>query len=189
MEQDIHNENLSLLKSQIRDAFGKVTYSYTCHNKMCNRLLSIERRYKITQIILSISTVFSIILSILLDATIAAIIGVLLSASLLFVNIYLKDFNLCDLANEHRNTQNELWRIREDYVSLLTDFNLLEYDKIIEKRDELQKRTAIVYEDAPRTDSKAYKEAQKALKVSEEQKFSDKEIDDMLPPQLRMNLE
>lgn len=185
MEQDTHNKNYSSLKSQLRDAYGKLTYTYTCHNKMCNRMLSIDHCYKIFQIILSIITVFTIILSILLDATLAAIVGVISSASLLYVNVYLKDFNLCDIANEHRKTQNELWKIREEYVSLLTDFNQLDYDDIIERRDDLQKRTAMIYENAPRTDSKAYKKAQKALKIDEEQKFSDEEIDDMLPSYLK----
>ena len=78
---------------------------------------------------------------------------------------------------------------KRHYVSLLTDFNLLEHDKIIEKRDELQKRTAIIYEDAPRTDHRAYKEAQNALKIEEIQKFSDNEIDEMLPPYLRIKKE
>ena len=58
-------------------------------------------------------------------------------------------------------------------------------DEIMEKRDELQNRTAEVYSNSPRTDSKSYKEAQKALKTEEEQTFSEKEIDVMLPNSIR----
>ena len=78
-----------------------------------------------------------------------------------------------------------LWKIREEYVSLLTDFEVLNMDEIMEKRDELQNRTAEVYSNSPRTDSKSYKEAQKALKTEEEQTFSEKEIDVMLPNSIR----
>lgn len=35
-------------------------------------------------------------------------------------------------------------QIREEYVSLLTDFEMLEADEIMSKRDKLQERTAEV---------------------------------------------
>ena len=78
-----------------------------------------------------------------------------------------------------------LWKIREEYVSLLTDFEILEVEEIMRKRDELQERTAIVYSNSPRTDSRSYAAAQKALKTEEEQTFSEKEIDIMLPNSIR----
>jgi hypothetical protein len=42
-----------------------------------------------------------------------------------------------------------------------------------------------VYESAPATNSKAYKQAQDALQLNEEMTFSDAEIDSLLPPGLR----
>lgn len=70
-------------------------------------------------------------------------------------------------------------------MSLLTDFDLLEAAEILERRDELQNRTAEIYAQSPRTDAKSYKEAQKALKTEEEQTFTEKEIDVMLPNSIR----
>jgi hypothetical protein len=70
-------------------------------------------------------------------------------------------------------------------VSLLTDFEILEIEEIMRKRDELQERTATVYSNSPRTDAKSYAAAQKSLKCEEEQTFSDEEIDNMLPNSIR----
>ena len=55
----------------------------------------------------------------------------------------------------------------------------------MQKRDELQSRTAEIYKAAPSTNSKSYSSAQKALKENEEQFFRSSEIDQMLPEHLR----
>ena len=78
-----------------------------------------------------------------------------------------------------------MWKIREEYVSLLIDFEILDMDKIMAKRDELQNRTWEVYSNSPRTDSKSYDKAKKSLKTEEEQTFSESEIDNMLPNSIR----
>ncbi|MEG0448998.1 MAG: hypothetical protein RR595_03975 [Lysinibacillus sp.] len=59
--------------------------------------------------------------------------------------------------------------MREDYVSLLTDFEILEKEDIMARRDELQNRKAEVYAQSSRTDGESYMGAQKALKFEEEQ--------------------
>ena len=58
-------------------------------------------------------------------------------------------------------------------------------EEIMVKRDELQDRTFEVYNSSLSTDKKSYKEAQKSLKTDEEQTFSEKEIDVMLPNSIR----
>ncbi len=80
-----------------------------------------------------------------------------------------------------------MWSIRESYLSLLTDIKLnnLTLNQIQAKRDELQNQLASVYQNAPRTNSKAYDKASKALKFNEEMTFSDEEIDNFLPKDIR----
>ena len=70
-------------------------------------------------------------------------------------------------------------------MSLLIDFEMLDSNDIRNKRDELQERTSEVYSNLPRTDTKSYTAAQKALKTEEEQTFSEEEIDIMLPNSIR----
>lgn len=173
------------LESQIREAYGRVTYTQTCHEKKIKRLLIINENIKIAQIILSAMTTGSFVVTLISDEKISAMVGSSLSLILLILNTYVKNFNLTEMAQEHQKASDLLWKIREEYVSLLTDFEILDMSEIMEKRDELQNRTAEVYSNSPRTDSKSYKEAQKALKTEEEQTFSEKEIDVMLPNSIR----
>lgn len=176
------------LESQIREAHGKVSYSLTCHEKKIQRLINSNDRLKFWQLLLSALTTGSFVAALAKIEDVSQVSGVVgagLSAILLFLNTYSKNFCLIENAQKHKEASDLLWKIREEYVSLLTDFELLSPEQIMSKRDELQERTAEVYSNYPRTDSKSYKEAQKAIKQEEEQTFSEKEIDDMLPNSLR----
>ena len=53
MERNFRNSQGYMLESQIREAFGKVTYSETCHDKFINRILKLDDRIKVGQIVLS----------------------------------------------------------------------------------------------------------------------------------------
>ena len=54
-----------------------------------------------------------------------------------------------------------------------------------QQRDEINAELEAIYKAAPRTDSKAYAAAQDALKNQEELYFSDRELDHLLPKELR----
>ncbi|MBQ8997793.1 MAG: SLATT domain-containing protein [Clostridium sp.] len=173
------------LESQIREAYGRVTYTQTCHDKMIKRFLSLDENIKIAQIILSAITTGSFLVTIISDEKLSATLGAVLSLILLILNTYVKNFNLAEVSQKHQKASDLLWKIREEYVSLLIDFEILDMDKIMAKRDELQNRTWEVYSNSPRTDSKSYDKAKKSLKTEEEQTFSESEIDNMLPNSIR----
>lgn len=185
MEQDSQFRNNEKLESQIREAYGRIVYTFTCHNKMTQRLLKKNSSIKICQIVLSALATGGFLTTLLYDKIIASYVGTIISLILLVLNMYTKDFDLVGKATEHQKTADQLWKIREEYISLLVDFEVLERTKVISKRDDLQKRTMEIYNQSPRTDSKSYKEAQKALKKDEEQTFSEKEIDNILPNSIR----
>ena len=185
MERNSPDSQGYKLESQIREAYGRVTYTQTCHDKFINRVVALNNKIKIWQIILSAITTSGCVVAIFSDNNIASILGALMSLALLILNTYTKNFKLIESAQEHKVASDLLWKIREEYVSLLTDFELLEVDAIREKRDELQERTFNVYSNSPRTDAESYSAARKALKIEEEQTFSEKEIDDILPNSLR----
>lgn len=94
---------------------------------------------------------------------------------------YHKEYKIQDEINQHRNAANALWDIRESYISLLTDYDILENDDIRHQRDVLCKKVSEVNNNYPATDSKSYRAAQKALKKDEEQTFKEGEIDSILP--------
>ena len=185
MERNSRNSQGYKLESQIREAYGRVTYSQTCHDKFINRTVKLDEAIKVCQIVLSGITTSGFVVAIFSNDKIASIIGVVVSLALLILNTYTKNFNLSGIAQEHKKASDLLWKIREEYVSLLTDYEMLSVEEIRNKRDELQDRTAEIYSNSPRTDAKSYQAAQKALKTEEEQTFSEEEIDIMLPNSVR----
>lgn len=185
MERNSKNSQGFKLESQLREAYGKIVYTYTCHNKKATRLLKLNDNIKVWQIVLSALSAGGFITTIIFNDTLVKIIGAVISFLLVIVNSYTKNFNLVGEANEHIKTANLLWKIREEYISLLIDFEILSVEEIMAKRDELQNRTFEVYSSSLSTDKKSYKEAQKSLKTEEEQTFSEKEIDVMLPSSIR----
>jgi len=137
--------------------------------------------------VLSAVTTGGIIAILLGDTQIAAIISAVSSTTLLATNAYTKELDLGELSQKHKSTALDLWGLREAHVSLLTDLKdrSVTPEQAVTRRDELQSRLEKIYDAAPRTLSKAYTAAQKALQINEELTFSDAEINALLPPGLR----
>lgn len=173
------------LMVQIREAYGRVVYTYTTHLKQAGALTEKFQRIKVGQIVLSAISTTGFFAAIITNMTYMTWIGGIMSAGLLMLNLYFKEFNLVEESKRHRTTADELWIIREKYISLLTDLDILSEERIMQIRDELQNNTAEIYKVAPLTNSQSYKEAQKGLKNEEEQFFTSLEIDKMLPEHLR----
>lgn len=181
------NKKYEILESQIRECFGRVAWSHKTQEKCADILITRNSRIKLAQIILSAITTTSLIFFIVGQRQIGVIIGVIFSTILLILNTYLKDHDLGEIAQKHANSANDLWDIREMYLSLLTDIKagVVSIKDVIQKRDEIQEELSNIYNGAPRIIPKAYSLAAKALKINEELTFSDEEIDLLLPIDLR----
>ncbi len=176
------------LEAQIRECFGRVVYSHKTHEKCADIITVRHNTIKIIQIILSAVTTTGILITIFGEEKIVVgIISAIFSTILFILNTYLKGFDLGELAQKHSDTAADLWDVRENYLSLLTDIqaNILSIDSLIDKRDNLQRKLSGLYKGSPRTISKAYRKASKALQINEELTFTDKEIDLFLPIELR----
>ena len=173
------------LRIQILDAYGKVMYTYVAHQKQMNRLIKIERWIKTAQIVLSAISAVGIVGTVITNATALKIISAIFACVTLGLNLYTKEFRLADDISRHRDTVDELWDVIQDYLSLLTDMQILSDDEIYKRRDVIKDRVNKIYHSAPRTDAKSYKEAQKAIQTDGEQFFEKGEIDRMLPRHLR----
>jgi hypothetical protein len=101
--------------------------------------------------------------------------------------IFQLSFNPEEKAEKHRQSAKELWYIREKYINLMADIinGRISDDTIITRRNEVIEELKLIYKFAPTTSSGAYKKAQKALKINEELTFSDNEIDQFLPSELK----
>ncbi|VVS99629.1 conserved hypothetical protein [Roseovarius sp. EC-HK134] len=172
-------------EDQVRECFGRVVYTHKTHERMADRSADTLRRYKMAQIALSALTSAGAVGVVVGDETWVEIVTVVISFLTLFVAAYLKNFDPGAIAQKHRDAAAKLWNVRECYLSLLTDLPRLSHEVAVERRDELQAMLAALYEGAPQTDGKAYKEAQRQLKEMEDMTVTDDEIDCFLPLSLK----
>lgn len=178
-------QNNKQLLSQLKNSYGKVSYSLTAHEKEIQFLEKVHRIIKLAQIVLSAISAGSIISILFGQSVVAQIIASIMSVLLLVLNSITLKFDLASDISRHKDATNRLWLIRERYLSLITDFDILDKYKIRNLRDELMNKTNEIYSYAPKTSSRSYKKTQKALKVEEEQFFTVEELNQLLPPDLR----
>lgn len=184
MERDSQQYKEALYE-QIQEQYGKLVYTYTCHLKKAAMLKKESGWFKWAQIVLSAISTGGFIATVITDQAKFAWIGGIISTLLLVVSGYLKDKDFVGEQRSHIETSNKLWLLREQYLSLLTDFWTMESKDVVKTRDVLMQRTSEVYNSAPQTDEKAYKATQYALKNGQEQFFTQDELNIMLPAHLR----
>jgi len=187
MESSSQVNHYDILKGQLRECYGRTVYSHKTHEKCADILLSRFSNIKVLQIILSALTTAGFISTFFGSENTGAAIGVVLSTILLVLNAYTKDYDLGELAQKHKQAANEIWLIRESYLSLLTDIEARSksLEEISAIRDQLLVKLHDIYSGSPSTTFKAYKKAQKALQIDEDMTFSDDEIDNFLPRESR----
>lgn len=176
-----------ILEGQLRESYARVVYSHKTHEKCADMLLDRHSTIKLWQIILSALTTGGFISTFLGSGNVGAAIGVILSTSLLILNAYTKNYDLGELAQKHKQAANDIWLIREKYLSLLTDLasGSKTIDTLQQERDNLITELHSVYTGSPSTNYKGYKKAQEALKKYEDMTFSAEEVDAFLPSELK----
>lgn len=180
-------DSRTILEGQLRQCFGRVVYSHKTHEKCADILLSRLSRIKLWQIILSAIAAGGFIAVVFGVSKIGALFGILVSTMLLGLNAYTKNYDLGELAQKHRQAAADLWLMREEYYSLITDLRMGEkpIETLQTQRDVLLKELHSIYSGAPSTTYQAYRKAQEALKQLGDMTFSDTEIDAFLPKELK----
>ncbi|MEM5346063.1 SLATT domain-containing protein [Paraburkholderia azotifigens] len=191
MELDSPREDASVepavtLEGQLREIYARAAYTHKTHEKMADRYVTRYKHIKTAEIILSAVATSSLLLAVLGDSHVGTIVGAALSTVLLGFALYFKEASLGEQAQKHSDVASKLWGVRESLLSLLVDMkDGRPIQEIRAARDQLNNLLEEIYKAAPRTNSAAYLDAQKALKASEELFFTDEELDRMLPKQLR----
>lgn len=175
------------LLDSIRDAYGRVVYTHKTHEKQADRLASWNKGLKVAELVLLVLTTGGTIGALVTHEMSARIAATVLASLALLVTLYQFRFSPDERILAHRTCARKLWLIRERYIALIADIvcKSLSAEEARSARDSLIAEVHHVYESAPDTDSRAYADAQQALKVSEELTFTDFEIDGLLPPSLR----
>ncbi|CAN7333830.1 SLATT domain-containing protein [Rhizobacter sp. LjRoot28] len=176
----------SALESQLREMYGRAAYTHKTHQKMADNYISRYKNIKIAEIVLSAATASSLLIALFGDERQGTIIGAVLSTVLLGFTLYFKEASLGEQGQLHTEVGAKLWGVREQLLSLLVDLqDGRPVEEVRQQRDHLNEKLEAVYKSAPRTDSQAYADAQKALKEAEELFFTDEELNRMLPKSLR----
>ena len=180
-------EAKEVLEGQLREFYGRVIYSHKTHEKCADILLFWLAFLRWSQIFLSAVLATSFVFKLLGSGPVASTFGAVFSVLLFAINLYTKEQGLSETASKHRHAAQDIWLIREKYLSLIADLAIGEksLNVLQQERDALADNLHVVYSAAPSTNSRAYAKAQKALKSNEEMTFSDDEVDKFLPAQLR----
>lgn len=176
-----------MLEGQIRECYGRVVYTHKTHEKCADILLERLSTIKIWQILLSAFTTGSFIVTFFGSGKEGAVVGVIFSTLLLILNAYTKNYDLGELAQKHKQAANDIWLIREQYLSLLSDLAMGQksLEELQLERDKLLIALHSAYVGSPSTTYAAYKKAQESLQRKEDMTFSDDEIDAFLPKELK----
>lgn len=185
----IDSQTKQILEAQLRELYGRAVWTHKTQEKCAGILKGRNHTMKIVQIALSALTTTGILVTVFGENKIVGIISAILSAIVFTINAYYQKYDLGEISEKHAESASDIWKIREEYLSLLTDLKggTVELENVRNKRDQLLTELHSVYKGSPRTINKAYKEATKALKQNEELTFSDREIDNLLPIDLRKN--
>ncbi|OGA86740.1 MAG: hypothetical protein A2Z90_11920 [Burkholderiales bacterium GWA2_64_37] len=176
------------LEGQLREMYGRAAYTHKTHQKMADGYVTKYKRIKLIEIVLSAATTTSLLVALLGKSEAATAVGAVLSAILAGCALYFKEASLGEQAQLHTEVGAKLWGAREALLSLLVDLqDGRPVEEVRQQRDRLNAELEDIYKAAPRTNSKAYSDAQEALKNAEELFFTDEELNKMLPKQLRSN--
>ena len=150
-----------ILDGQLRECYGRVVYSHKTHEKCADILIRRQGRIRLWQIILSAITTAGFVAAVFGAGKIGAVVGLTVSTVLLALNSYTKNYDLGELAQKHKQAANDLWLIREEYLSLLVDVAMREkpLEAMQEQRDKLAEQLHAAYSGAPSTNSPAYQKA------------------------------
>lgn len=186
----VSKEEYLILEAQLRENYGKIIYSHKTQEKCADLLTKQNNIIKNVQIILAAIVTTGIFLKLLKDEQWALVISLVVSTLQLALTSFLKEFKLGETIQKHQSAALEIWDVREEYLSLLTDLksNGISLEEARVKRDKLLSKLSKTYKGSPRTFSKAYERARKALQIDEELTFTEKEIDKFLPAELRRSL-
>ena len=176
------------LEGQLREMYGRAAYTHKTHQKMADGYVTKYKRIKLIEIVLSAATTTSLLVALFGKSEAATAVGAVLSAILAGCALYFKEASLGEQAQLHTEVGAKLWGAREALLSLLVDLqDGRPVEEVRQQRDRLNAELDDIYKAAQRTNSKAYSDAQEALKNAEELFFTDEELNKMLPKQLRSN--
>jgi hypothetical protein len=182
------NNDKDRLLSVVREIYGRVVWTHKTHEKERELSTRKAKRDKWVNVILMALTTTGVLASIpsgtIWTSVIAAIFAFISTGFAIYQISFSPEIEIL----QQRQTAKDLLIERDNLLLLIERFMASDAD--IEKmRQEIQRtvdKLGQIYAAAPDTSSQSYKMATSGLKMNEELTFSPKEIDVLLPEELRL---
>lgn len=180
-------DQYDILEDAVRDIYMRALWSHKVQEKQADIYNSRYNWLKIFDILFTVAAAIGVTSVFKFDCQWIKILAIVFSFISAFITFYLNAFDLIQLTRTHKETANKLLIIRNEIMGLLTSIKLKEtaVKDIEEIYHTLIYKANGVYKEAPQTTDKALNKAEKALKVSKDNTFTDEEIDSYLPENLR----
>jgi hypothetical protein len=175
------------LVDHLRLTFGHVVYRHKAHVREAHLRARWSRWLRASEALLMAGVAFAAVASVYTSGRGYAIAAALLAMVALTAHLVHLSFDLDRTSQIHAACASRLWRMREQYRSLLSDLadGALDLDAVRHGRDALMAELQSIYDSAPPGDSPAYQPAAKAAAAADEIAMTDEEIDLFLPKSLQ----
>lgn len=183
-------DEYNTLEDTLRYTFASVVWSHKIQEKQADIYSSQYKCMEISKIAAASLTSVGIVSLIFTDQMWIKILSAIISFISVFVSAFFKSFDLQTMVSAHKNTANKLLAIRNEMQIILLKIKLQpkSVTELVEEYESLVKRLDDVYANAPNTTESAVKKARTALNITQDNNFSNIEIDTYLPEKLRRNV-
>ena len=171
----------------VRQTYMRVVWSHKIQEKQADILTDRYSCFEFIRVICISLTSFGLIALLFCDVFTVKLLSTLVSFISTVIAVLFKSFNVQENIRKHKQSANELLKIRDQLHLLLVKIQLDVDSKaeLLQEYESLLKNLWEIYDDAPNTSDKAVKNASKALKKNKDNEFTDQEIDSNLPESLR----
>lgn len=179
--------NIEIIEGQLRQMLGQVVWTHKIQEKQADIYKFWYNFWETMRVLTSAITTSGIVASLIYDGYWAKVVTAIVSLLSLFINSYLKVYDLKNLQRQHKQSALAHLELRERIICTLSDIkmNKIDENKAIDLRDELSKKFIEICKITIDPTEQAVEEASKCLKERHDNTFSDEEIDSYLPVCLR----
>jgi len=181
------NDELVILEDTVRASFAGVVWSHKIHEKQADIYVNNYKTLETIRIIATAITSCGVVSLVFVDELWIKLFSALISFTAVLISALFKSFSTQELSVTHKRTAISLLVIRDKYQHLLMEIRIGQksYEELNNEYTVLENEKHQVYADSPATTDKAVEQARQALKIKNDNSYSDEETDNFLPNSLR----
>jgi hypothetical protein len=174
------------LLDHLRMTFGHVVFRHKAHSHLARSRAYWSRWFRAAEALLMIGVAVSATGAAFGKEYAYVIVSAVLAVLALTTLLLHLTFDFDRSAQAHTSCATSLWRIREQYRAVLSDFSdgAIDLDAVRRRRDELMEELHGIYETAPPADGQTSSTEGRGMATIDEVALTDEEIDLFLPKSL-----